>query len=150
MAEKKNGEIVSVNVSEKKGTSKKNVGQAYLREDYGLEGDAHASHGHRQVSLLAEESIDKIRSQGLAVGPGDFAENLTTGGIDLLSLTPGTRLQVGSEVILEITQIGKICPSPCAIYYQIGDCLMPREGIFARVITGGWVRVKDSIRILSP
>jgi len=133
------GQIVAVCLSEKKGTRKKNVGQAELKERHGLVGDAHAGPWHRQVSLLAEESINKAR--------GDFAENLTTKGIDLVHLPIGTRLLVGNDVLLEVTQIGKVCHTRCAIYRLVGDCIMPREGIFARVIRGGSVKVGDTIRV---
>ncbi len=142
------GTIIAVCTSKKKGIRKKNVGEAELKVDWGIVGDAHADNWHRQVSLLALESIDKMRALGLNVGPGSFAENLTTQGLDLLSLPLGSRVQVGDEVVLEITQHGKICHDRCAIYYQAGDCVMPREGIFARVIKGGQVKVDDSIKTL--
>jgi len=115
---------------------------------HGLEDDAHAGEWHRQVSLLAVESIDKMRLLGLDVGPGDFAENLTTRGVDLVSLPVGTRLKVGTEIVLEITQIGKECHERCAIYYQAGDCVMPKEGVFARVLESGKVEVGDEIRVM--
>lgn len=114
----------------------------------GLLDDAHAGFAHRQVSLLAEESIAKMTAQGLDVGPGDFAENLTTRGIDLVNLPAGTRLQVGSEAIIRVTQIGKECHDRCAIYHQAGDCVMPREGIFAEVLLEGPVRVGDRLNII--
>ena len=141
--------IVAVCTSKKTGTAKKNVGEATLRVDWGLEGDAHARNWHRQVSLLALESIEKMRALGLKVGPGSFAENLTTEGIDLLSLPVGSRVRVGAEVVMEITQHGKICHSKCAIYEAAGDCVMPREGIFARVVVGGAIRVGDPILCLN-
>ncbi len=141
--------IVAVCSSEEKGTRKKSVSEGLLREDYGLVGDAHADCcTHRQVSLLAQESIDKMLSLGLKVGPGDFAENITTEGIDLVSLSIGTRISIGEDVLLEVTQIGKECHSGCAIYQQIGKCIMPKEGVFTRVIKGGLVEVEDTIRIL--
>ncbi len=140
------GVILSVNTSAKKTVRKKNVGEATVVEDFGLEGDAHGGDWHRQVSLLAEESIDKMRAKGLDVGPGDFAENLTTQGIDVVSLPIGTRVRVGKDVLLEVTQIGKECHTKCAIYYQAGDCVMPREGIFAKVLAGGRVAVGDEVR----
>jgi len=142
------GVIVAVCTSKKKGTRKRNVGEAELRVDWGIVGDAHADNWHRQVSLLALESIEKMRALGLNVGPGSFAENLTTQGIDLLSLPLGSRVRVGDEVVLEITQHGKVCHDRCAIYYQAGDCVMPREGIFAKVIKGGLVKVGDKIELL--
>ncbi len=140
-------EITAVCISVGKGTRKENVGHAQLRPRHGLEGDAHAGDWHRQVSLLAEESIMKARSKGLDVKPGDFGENLTTRGIDLVSLPIGTRLAVGDRAVLEVTQIGKECHTRCAIYYLAGDCIMPREGIFARVICQGQVHTGDKIRI---
>lgn len=140
--------IIAVCISKEKGTRKKAVNEGVLQEDYGLVGDAHADCcTHRQVSLLAMESIDKMRALGLTVGPGDFAENLTTEGIDLVSLPIGTRMSIGKEITLEITQIGKECHAPCAIYRQAGMCVMPTEGIFARVIGGGVTRVGDPIEV---
>jgi MOSC domain-containing protein YiiM len=136
--------VLAVCISENKGERKKPVEAVELRENHGIVGDAHAGDWHRQVSLLAQESIDKMRALGLDVNAGDFAENLTTSGIDLVSLPVGSRLQVG-ETLLEVTQIGKECHTRCAIFYQAGDCVMPKEGIFARVITGGMVRPGDEI-----
>ncbi|MCL5291963.1 MAG: MOSC domain-containing protein [Actinobacteria bacterium] len=143
------GMIVSVNVAPRKTVRKKPVGEGKLKVEHGLSGDAHAGDWHRQVSLLAQESIDKMIAMGLDVGPGDFAENLTTSGLDLLALPIGSRLRVAESVLLEVTQIGKECHTRCAIYYQAGDCVMPREGIFARVIEGGKVKAGDSVEILS-
>lgn len=139
--------IVAVSTSGKKGRRKTNVVQAVLVADHGLEGDAHAGPGHRQVSLLALESIRKMQAAGLKVGPGDFAENLTTEGMDLPGLPLGTRLRIGREALGEVTQIGKECHTRCAIFHQAGDCVMPREGIFIRVLVGGPVRVGDSLEI---
>jgi MOSC domain-containing protein YiiM len=119
-----------------------------VRENYGIEGDAHAGDWHRQVSLLAQESIDKMRALGLDVTTGDFAENITTSGIDLVSLPIGSRLTMG-DVLLEVTQIGKECHTRCAIYYQAGDCVMPREGIFARVLRGGRITPGCVITLLN-
>lgn len=136
------GRVVSVNVSGSKGERKKPVEEVTLLEETGIEGDGHAGFQHRQVSLLAQESIAKMVEKGLDVGPGDFAENVTTEGIRLLDLPVGTRLQAG-EVLLEISQIGKVCHDRCAIYYQAGDCVMPSEGVFARVITGGHLKPGD-------
>jgi MOSC domain-containing protein YiiM len=142
--------IVSINVSDKKGVRKKPVNEAVIRENYGIEADAHASDKwHRQVSLLALESIEKMRQMGLNVGPGDFAENITTEGIDLSSLPLGTRMTIGSEVEAEVSQIGKVCHSRCAIYHQAGDCVMPKEGIFVKILKGGRIRVGDEIRVKS-
>lgn len=139
------GHIEAVSVSEKKGTKKRNTEFIELKEDFGIVGDAHAGPGKRQVSLLAEESIDKMRSKGLKVGPGDFAENITTRNIDLMSLKPGSKLKIGGSAVLEITELGKECHKRCNIYYAAGDCIMPKEGIFARVIKGGIIKVKDKI-----
>ncbi|NOZ24552.1 MAG: MOSC domain-containing protein [Nitrospirae bacterium] len=143
-----NGRVVSINISTNKGVRKGAVEAALLREGYGIEGDAHASSSwHRQVSLLAMESIHRMRELGLDVGPGDFAENITTEGIDLRSLPVRTRIGVGDAVELEVTQIGKTCHSRCAIYFQAGSCVMPEEGIFARVIKGGTIRIGDSVSV---
>jgi MOSC domain-containing protein YiiM len=142
------GKILSINISEKKGERKKNVSEAVLRDNYGIEGDAHASsEWHRQVSLLAMESIKKMQDLGLDVGSGDFAENITTEGLDLISLPVGTRLSIEERVELEVSQIGKKCHDRCAIYYQAGDCVMPKEGIFVKVIKGGRIRVGDTITV---
>jgi MOSC domain-containing protein YiiM len=141
------GRIAAVCSSPKKGMRKKNIGEGVLVEEHGLEGDAHTGSWHRQVSLLALESIKKMQDMGLKVGPGDFAENITTEGMDLVSLPVGTRLKVSSGALLEVTQIGKECHSHCAIYHQAGDCVMPREGIFVRVLKGGPVQVGHEIEI---
>jgi len=140
--------IIAVCKSDKKGTKKQDVGKGLLKAEFGLVGDAHADCcTHRQVSLLAMESIDKMRALGLDVNPGDFAENLTTEEIDLISLPVGTRLSVGEHIVLEVTQIGKECHTRCAIYRQVGKCIMPEEGVFARVIRGGPVRAGDQIKV---
>ncbi len=136
--------VMAVCISENKGERKKPVAAVELRENHGIVGDGHAGEWHRQVSLLAQESIDKMRAMGLDVNAGDFAENITTTGIDLVSLPIGTRLQVG-QALMEVTQIGKECHTRCAIYYQAGDCVMPKEGIFAKVIIGGMVKPGDEI-----
>jgi len=128
--------ILSLNLCGRTGEQKKPVPRAQLRENHGLVGDAHAGEWHRQVSLLAEEDIETLRGRGIEIGFGDFAENLTTRGVDLASLPVGTRLHVGSA-LLEITQIGKQCHTGCAISLTTGDCVMPRKGVFARVIQGG-------------
>lgn len=143
------GVVVSVNTSERKTVRKPPGQRGRLIKDRGFEGDAHAGDWHRQVSLLAQESIDTMVAKGLDVGPGDFAENVTTSGIDLVSLPIGTVLQVGADSILEVSQIGKECHSKCAIYYQAGDCVMPREGIFATVSVAGDVVVGDRIEVVS-
>ena len=141
------GEIVAVCISESKGERKTPVDSVTLRENHGIVGDVHAGDWHRQISLLAKESIDKMRALGLDVNNGDFAENLTTNAIDLPSLPIGTRLQVG-ETLLQVTQIGKECHTRCAIYHQAGDCVMPKEGIFAKVEKNGTVRPGDTIVVL--
>lgn len=142
------GKIVAVCTSPGKGGRKKDVGQGVLVEDFGLQGDGHGGDGHRQISLLAMESIAKMLAKGLDVGPGDFAENFTTKGLDLCSLPIGSRLRIGSEALLEITQIGKVCHERCQIYYQAGDCVMPREGVFALVLHGGPVANGDAVELL--
>ncbi|MEK6672674.1 MAG: MOSC domain-containing protein [Nitrospirota bacterium] len=144
------GKIVSINISEKKGVRKKPVDEVVLRTEYGIEGDAHASsEWHRQVSLLAQESIEKMIKMGLNVKAGDFAENITTEGIDLVSMPVGTRMSIGDGVEVEVSQIGKECHTRCAIYYQAGDCVMPKEGIFVRVLKGGKVKKGDNIEMRS-
>jgi MOSC domain-containing protein YiiM len=143
------GRIVAVSTSRRKGQKKSNLSECSLIKGKGFQGDAHAGDWHRQVSLLAMESITKIREKGIDVTPGDFAENITTAGIEIWQLELGTRLAVGNEAELEITQIGKECHDRCAIYHQVGDCVMPREGIFARVLRGGKVKPGDTIRVLS-
>ena len=138
--------VIAVCRSNEKGTRKIPVGEGIIKEDFGLLDDAHADYNtHRQVSLLAMESIIEMRKLGLDLQPGDFAENLTTEGIDLLSLTPGTRITVGEEVVLEISQIGKECHTGCAIFKEVGKCIMPKEGVFAKVIRGGSVRPGNQI-----
>ena len=142
------GRIVAVCTSEEKGTRKKDQKHGILLENFGLEHDAHAAHNnHRQVSLLAIESIDKMREKGANVGPGDFGENLVTEGIELFTLPIGTRLLINNEILGQVTQIGKECHAHCAIYQQLGDCIMPREGIFMRVLKGGEVKNSDSIEV---
>ena len=142
------GEVVAVSLSPKKGTKKEPVQDVRLIKGHGIEGDAHAGPWHRQVSLLAEESVAKMREKGINVGPGGFAENILTRGLNLVQLPKGTRLKIGGEALLEVTQIGKVCHQRCAIYYQAGDCVMPREGIFAQVLAGGTVRPGDPITLL--
>ena len=143
------GKIVSINISLKKGIPKSRVKEAILREDFGIEGDIHSGNWHRQISLLALESIDKMRGKGLPnLRPGAFAENITTEFLVLPNLEIGTRLRIGGKVELEITQLGKECHSKCAIFYRIGDCVMPREGVFARVVKGGKISVGDDIQIV--
>jgi MOSC domain-containing protein YiiM len=142
------GRIVAVCTSREKGEKKKDVKEGILKEDYGLTGDAHAACGSiRQLSLLDQSSVEKIRSLGLEVNPGDFAENLTTEGLDLYSLPIGSRLNSSRGIVLEVTQIGKECHTGCAIYKQVGTCVMPTEGIFTRVIKGGVVKAGDELKI---
>ncbi len=142
------GKIISINISPKKGMRKKAVDSAVLIDNFGIENDAHASgKWHRQVSLLAKESIKKMTDKGLDVGPGDFAENITTEGVDLPVLPIGTKMTINEDIELEVTQIGKVCHDRCAIYEQAGDCVMPREGIFVKVIKGGTIKTGDVITI---
>ncbi len=147
MKEEQKGKVLAVNISENKGTKKNNIQSCALVKDFGLKGDAHAGPWHRQVSLLANESIDKMKAKGLKVGYGDFAENITTQGVDLVHLPIGTEIRIGNSVLLRVSQIGKVCHDRCAIYYQAGDCVMPREGIFAEVINEGEVKVGDEVII---
>ncbi len=141
------GKVIAVNISKGKGERKTPVASVELRENHGIVGDGHAGEWHRQVSLLALESIAKMQRLGLDVDSGDFAENITTEGIDLPALPIGTRLTLG-EAVLEVTQIGKECHTRCAIYYQAGDCVMPKEGIFAKVVRGGVVFPQDAVEVL--
>lgn len=140
------GKVVAVCVSDKKGVVKKNVGSGVLRVNWGLEGDAHAGDWHRQVSLLAWESIETMRAKGLKVKEGSFAENITTEGLELHTLAVGTQMRLGTALV-EVTQIGKICHSHCAIYYAAGDCVMPREGIFVKVLEPGEVHTGDVVEV---
>lgn len=143
------GTVLAVCKSEKKGTRKTPVDSGKIEREFGLAGDAHADCcTHRQISLLADESIEKMRRLGLDLAPGDFAENLTVSGIDLPSLPVGTRLRIGDQVLLEVSQIGKECHARCAIFEQVGTCVMPLEGVFARVIEGGTVKAGDGIEVL--
>ena len=139
------GRVLAVNISEHKGTKKTNIVSCTLLKDFGLKGDAHGGPWHRQVSLLANESVEKMKAKGLEVSYGDFAENITTEGIDLVSLPIGTEIRIGDSIVLRVTQIGKECHERCAIYYQAGDCVMPKEGIFAEVVSEGEVKVGDEI-----
>jgi len=140
--------IIPINTSKKKGVRKKPVERVLIRENYGIETDAHASEKwHRQISLLALESIEKMKAMGLKVGPGDFAENITTQGVDLPSLPVGAKMTIGRNVEVEVSQIGKVCHTRCAIYHQAGDCVMPKEGIFVKVLKGGTIKTGDEIRI---
>ncbi|MBC8458733.1 MAG: MOSC domain-containing protein [Deltaproteobacteria bacterium] len=140
--------IVSIAISKKKGTTKTQVDEASLIQGHGIKGDAHAGPWHRQVSFLAAESIEKARKQGLDVTFGVFAENIATKGIDWKKMPVGTIVQLGDSALVRITQIGKECHNKCAIYYLAGDCIMPKEGIFARVLNGGKIRCGDMVHIL--
>ena len=142
------GKVFAVCISANKGERKKPVEVVELKENHGIVGDAHSGEWHRQVSLLAMESIQKMQQKGLDVVSGDFAENITTEGIDLPSLPIGTRLAIG-ETLAEVTQIGKECHTRCSIYYQAGDCVMPREGIFVKIIKGGHVKKGDAIEVVA-
>lgn len=141
--------IVSIAVSKKKGTRKTPVEKAFVSRGHGLEGDAHAGKWHRQVSFLSLESIEKARQQGLDVTFGDFAENIATTGIDWKNLPIGSQVLLGDKVLVEITQIGKECHNKCAIYYKAGDCIMPREGVFGRVLEEGTIRCGDRVTIVT-
>jgi MOSC domain-containing protein YiiM len=141
------GIVLSINISSEKGQKKRPVERARITME-GIEGDAHAGKWHRQLSLLAEESIEKMRKKGLQIGYGDFAENITTKGINLAELKVGQRLKIGNEVVIEVTQVGKKCHDDCEIKKITGECVMPKEGIFARVIVDGTIRVGDSITIM--
>jgi MOSC domain-containing protein YiiM len=146
---KNTGKVIAVCRSDKKGTSKDIVPAGQFCEGFGMVTDAHADFAtHRQVSLLATESIDKMRKLGLNLDPGAFAENLTTEGIDLVSLPIGTKVKVGKEVVLEISQIGKECHAGCAIFRQVGKCIMPKEGVFARVVKGGTIATGVKIKVI--
>ncbi len=140
--------IRAISISAKKGTKKTNVPEAEVKINFGIVGDAHGGNWHRQISLLAIESINKMIEMGTKVSPGNFAENITTEGIELPTLPIGSRLKIGSDIELEITQIGKECHSRCEIFEQIGDCIMPREGVFTRVNQGGLIKIGDSIEVL--
>lgn len=142
------GTIKAISVSKKKGTKKVNVPEAELKTDFGIIGDVHAGTKRRQVSLLAVKSIDKMLAMGAKVSPGSFAENITTEGINLLKLSVGSKLELGENVELEITQFGKECHSRCEIFEQVGDCIMPREGVFAKVNKAGVIKVGDTIEVV--
>lgn len=140
--------VVAISISETKGVPKENIPKGNFIEDFGLEGDAHAGKWHRQVSLLGTESINKMKEIGIkGLCSGKFAENITTEGINLYELPIGTKLQIG-ETIQEVTQIGKECHTGCAIFQQVGQCIMPTEGIFTKVVKGGEIKVDDEIKII--
>jgi len=140
--------IIAVCISKEKGTAKEEIAQGILVEKFGLKGDAHGGPWHRQVSILSSESIEKMRNKGVNLPFGVFGENIVTEGIELISLPVGTQLKLGNSAICEITQIGKECHSPCIIYHTVGDCIMPREGIFVRILTGGTIKYGDNIEVI--
>jgi len=142
------GTVVAVCISKRKGTPKTDVGSGHVEEGFGFASDAHGGDWHRQVSLLSVEQIATMKEKGLEVGPGSFAENLTTKDFDLGSVKVGDRLKVGESVILEVTQIGKECHTKCAIYHKVGECIMPEQGVFAKVVKGGDVKSGDSISLV--
>ncbi len=145
-----NGKVTAISVSRKKGIPKTNIKEASLVKELGIDGDAHSGNWHRQISLLAFESIEKMRKAGLPnIRPGAFAENITTQFIDIPNLSVGTKLKIGNDVELEVTQIGKECHSKCSIFYEVGDCVMPREGIFAIVTEPGKITVGDEISVIN-
>ncbi len=142
--------IVAISISEKKGQRKHNIPEAELITDFGMKGDAHAGNWHRQISLLGIASIDLMKAKGAPVAPGDFAENITVEGVVLYELPIGTKLIIGDGIELEVTQIGKECHSGCEIQKLVGSCIMPTQGIFARVIKGGMIRVGDAVQVIRP
>jgi len=137
--------IVSIAISRKKGTTKKCIETAELIENHGIKDDAHAGDWHRQLSFLASESIEKASSEEFKLNFGDFAENIATTGIDWKNQPIGQIFKLGKEALVEITQIGKECHKKCAIYYRTGDCIMPKEGVFAKILKGGTIKVGDKI-----
>jgi MOSC domain-containing protein YiiM len=143
-----NVEIVSIAMSRKKGTIKKCINQAELIENHGIKEDAHAGDWHRQLSFLAAESIEKASTSNFKLNFGDFAENIATTGIDWKSMKIGQRVKLGTDALVEITQIGKECHKKCAIYYRTGDCIMPKEGVFAKILKGGTIKIKDNISLI--
>lgn len=141
----KEGIVLAISVSDEKGTKKRNVERAEVKQNFGIIGDAHAGADERQISLLSRESINKAKAKGLDVRPGDFAENITSEGIDWSEIKIGDKLQIGEKALLEISQIGKECHEKCPIEIQTGMCIMPQEGIFARVLKGGIIKAGDKI-----
>ena len=143
------GKIVAICISEKKGVQKKDIKRCKLIENHGLEGDAHAGSWHRQISLLSKEARLVMENKGVKLNDGDFGENLLTEGIDFAEIKVGNKLRLGKDALVRITQIGKECHDRCNIYYQVGDCIMPREGIFAKVLKGGEIKIDDDIEFLN-
>jgi len=143
------GKIVAICISKKKGVQKKDVKQCRLIENYGLEGDAHAGSWHRQISLLSIEGRLVMENKGIKLDAGDFGENVLTKGVDFANIIVGNELRLGRDALVRVTQIGKECHDRCNIYYQVGDCIMPREGIFAEVLEGGEIKIDDDIEFLN-
>ena len=143
------GKIVAICISEKKGVQKKDIKQCRLIENYGLEGDAHAGPWHRQISLLSIEGRLVMENKGIKLNAGDFGENVLTKGVDFANIMVGNELRLGKDALVRVTQIGKECHDRCNIYYQVGDCIMPREGIFAEVLKGGDIKVDDDIEFIN-
>jgi len=143
------GRIEFISISRSRGTAKENVSEAYLKENFGIVGDAHADNWHRQVSLLPLEAIEEFRTgKSIEVHPGDFAENIAVSGIDFKLLTLGVKLRLGDTAILEVTQIGKECHDRCHIFDTVGDCIMPKMGVFTKVLAGGEIKVGDCITFI--
>jgi MOSC domain-containing protein YiiM len=143
------GKIVAICISKKKGVQKKDVKQCRLIENYGLEGDAHAGSWHRQISLLSIEGRLVMENKGVKLDAGDFGENVLTKGVEFANIMVGNKIRLGKDALVRVTQIGKECHDRCNIYYQVGDCIMPREGIFAEVLKGGEIKVDDVIEFLN-
>ena len=143
------GKIVAICISKKKGVQKKDIKRCKLIENHGLEGDAHAGSWHRQISLLSKEARSVMENKGVKLNDGDFGENLLTEGIDYANVKVGSKLRLGKDALVRVTQIGKECHDRCSIYYQVGDCIMPREGIFAEVLKGGIIKINDDIEFLN-
>ena len=143
------GKIVAICISKKKGDQKRDVKQCRLIENYGLEGDAHAGSWHRQISLLSIEGRLVMENKGVKLDAGDFGENVLTEGVDFANIMVGNKIRLGKDALVRVTQIGKECHDRCNIYYQVGDCIMPREGIFAEVLKSGEIKVDDEIEFLN-
>jgi MOSC domain-containing protein YiiM len=141
------GTIVAISISENKGEKKHNTPEAKIIKDVGIEHDAHAEGGLRQVSLLMDESIERMRREGIDIEHGDFAENIVTRGVDLSTLELDDVIRIGKDILLQVTMIGKECRTPCRIYYQVGHCIMPEEGIFCRVLHSGSIAVGDAVTV---
>ena len=143
------GKIVAICISKKKGVQKKDVKQCRLIKNYGLEGDAHAGSWHRQISLLSIEGRLVMENKGIKLDAGDFGENVLTEGVDFANIMIGNKIRLGRDALVRVTQIGKECHDRCNIYYQVGDCIMPREGIFAEVLKGGEIKIDDDIEFIN-